>query len=223
MHESTRLPPRLRRSKDAVSLRAMIRFLRRLLLVLVLAALTAAGLLIWLSPEPLYAAQQLAALGRYNEYDEMIREIAKKTGVDAALVKAMVWRESAFQSEKVGTSGERGLMQVGEAAATDWARAQKIETFIPTDLFEPRTNIEAGTWYVKRALEKWKDREDPVPFALAEYNAGASRLDRWIAATGVGAKADARDLINAIDYPGTRRFVEDIVARRDFYRQKDGW
>lgn len=223
MHESTRLPPHLLPSRDAVSLRAMIRFLLRLFLVLILAALTAGGLLVWLSPEPVYAAQQVISFGRYSAYDELIQEAAKKAGVDAALVKAMVWRESAFHPNKVGTSGERGLMQVGEAAATDWARALKIETFIPTDLFEPRTNLEAGTWYLKRALDKWKDREDPIPFALAEYNAGASRLDRWIAATGVGAKADSRDLLNAIDYPTTRRYIEDILARRDFYRQKDGW
>lgn len=200
----------------------MFRFLRTLVLVLALAALAAAGLLIGLSPDPLYAAQELTALGRYSAHDELIKEAAKRSGLDVALVKALVWRESAFHPDKVGTAGERGLMQVGEAAATDWARAQKIETFMPPDLFEPRTNLEAGTWYLKRAIDKWKDRDNPVPFALAEYNAGASRLDRWIAATGAGAKADARDLLNTIDFPGTRRYVEEIMARSEFYRARGG-
>lgn len=197
-------------------------FLRNLLLVLALSALVAAGLLIGLSSDPLYAAQELTSCGQFAAHDALIAETAKKSGLDVALLKAVVWRESAFCADKVGTSGERGLMQVGEAAATDWARAQKIETFMPPDLFEPRTNLEAGTWYLKRAIDKWKDRDDPVPFALAEYNAGASRLDRWIAATGVGAKADARDLINAIDFPSTRRYVEDIMARARFYRERGG-
>lgn len=200
----------------------ILRFLVNLLLVLALAALTASGLLIGFSPEPVYAAQELASFGGYSAHDNLIAETAKKSGADAALVKAIVWRESAFHADKVGTSGERGLMQVGEAAATDWARAQKIETFVPADLFEPRTNLEAGTWYLRRAIEKWKDRDDPVPFALAEYNAGATRLDRWIAATGFGAKADSRDLMAAIDFPGTRRYIEDIMARAKFYRERSG-
>jgi soluble lytic murein transglycosylase len=200
----------------------MFRFLRQLLLVLALAALAAISLLIGLSPDPLYAAQELTACSRYSAHDDLIRETARKSGVDAALIKALIWRESAFHADKVGTSGERGLMQIGEAAAMDWARAMKIETFVPTDLFEPRTNLEAGTWYLKRALDKWKGKDDPLPFALAEYNAGASRLDRWIAATGVGSKADARDLLNAIDFPGTRRYVEEITARALFYRGRGG-
>lgn len=200
----------------------IFRFLVNLLLVLALAALAASGLHIGTSPDPLYSAQELMACGRYSGYDGLIAEAARKSGVDAALVKAVVWRESAFHPDKMGAAGERGLMQVGEAAATDWARAQKIETFVPPDLFEPRTNLEAGTWYLKRALEKWKERGDAVPFALAEYNAGASRVERWITASGFGAKADSRDLLNAMDFPGTRRYVEEIVERAKFYRERGG-
>lgn len=201
----------------------MFRFLRRLVLVIALAALAAAGLLVGLSPDPLYAAQELTSCGRYAEYDDAIRQVAKKYGADPVLVKALVWRESAFQPHKVGLSGERGLMQVGEAAATDWAKAMKIETFVPTDLFDARTNLEAGTWYLQRAMQKWKAKDDPLPFALAEYNAGATRMDRWISATGVGGKADARDLLNSMDFPGTRKYVEDISARAQFYRSRGGF
>jgi soluble lytic murein transglycosylase len=113
-------------------------------------------------------------------------------------------------------------MQVGEAAGQDWAKAGKIETFLPTDLFDARTNIDAGTWYFRRALEHWKEKDDPVPFALAEYNAGASRVDRWIARSGLGAKVDAHDLVMAIDFPGTRRYVEEITARYRFYQARNG-
>jgi soluble lytic murein transglycosylase len=201
----------------------MFRFLRKFILVLVAAALLAAALLIWLSPDPLYAAQELTALGRYSQYDDLIAAAAKKHGVSVSLVKAMVWRESAFHPDKVGTSGERGLMQVGEAAATEWARASKIETFIPTDLFDARTNLDAGSWYLSRALDKWKQKDEPTAFALAEYNAGASRVDRWIAASGVGPKADAHDLLMAMDFPTTRRYVEDIIARQKFYELRGGF
>ena len=200
----------------------MFRFFRNLVLVLAFAAFTAASVLLWSSPDPLYTVQEWVNLGRFSSYDDLIAEQSKRHHVDPLLVKAMVWRESAFDANKVGTSGERGLMQVGDAAGQDWAKAGKIETFLPTDLFDARTNLDAGTWYFHRALERWKGKDDPIPFALAEYNAGASRVDRWIAQSGLGEKVDAHDLLNAIDFPGTRRYVEEIMARQRFYKDRGG-
>jgi soluble lytic murein transglycosylase len=108
---------------------------------------------------------------------------------------------------------------VGEAAAQDWARVQKIETFVPTDLFDAKTNLEVGTWYLRRALERWKGKANPVPFALAEYNAGRGRVDRWIGATDQGSAATAEHLMETIDFPTTKKYIEDITARQRFYQQ----
>ena len=186
----------------------------RLVFMTVFAASVAAGVVLWRSADPIYQAQTWAALGRFSQYDSLISEVAEKTKLDPALVKAMVWRESRFRSNKVGGAGERGLMQVGEAAAHDWAAANRIETFMFTDLFDARTNLLAGTWYLQRALEHWKDRDDPVPFALAEYNAGRKRVDRW-AASGANAAA----MMQAADIATTRQYVEDIMRRARRYRE----
>ena len=198
----------------------MFRLLRRLILVTVFSALTAAALLLWLSPDPMYTAQEWLAQGRYHEFDDTIREVAEKQGIEPEMVKALVWRESAFHADKIGASGERGLMQVGEAAAGDWAKVEKLETFVPTDLFDSKMNLEAGAWYLRRALDHWKAKEKPLPFALAEYNAGRSRVDRWIAATNMGSQANADDLMGAIDYPTTRRYVEEVTRRMQFYKDR---
>ncbi|MES2571409.1 MAG: lytic transglycosylase domain-containing protein [Verrucomicrobiota bacterium] len=198
----------------------MFRFFRRFLLVTVLAAGSAAGIILWLSADPMYAVREWVGGSRYWAYDRLIHEYAKKRNLDPMLVKAIVWRESAFHPDKVGTSGERGLMQVGESAALDWVRVEKVETFVPTDLLEPTTNIEVGTWYFARALERWKSKEDPLPFALAEYNAGRGRVDRWVAATNMGEKATAEDLMSVLDFPTTRRYIEDITARFRFYQER---
>jgi soluble lytic murein transglycosylase len=196
----------------------MIRFFQKVILLAVFAALTWTGLALWTSPDPLYQLQSWLALGRYSAYDALISDAAEKRGLDPLLVKAMVWRESAFDPTKTGTSGERGLMQVGEAAAQDWAKAEKIETFVKTDLFDAKTNLDVGTWYLKKALDRWKAKETPLPFALAEYNAGRSRVDRWIEATGRGEEATADDLLRAMDFPSTRKYIGDITARQSFYK-----
>ncbi len=200
----------------------MARFFKRLLLAVLLAAVVAAGVVLGTSPDPAYRLQSWLAGSRYTRYDGLIGDLARKRGVDPLLIKAIAWRESAFQTDKVGTSGERGLMQVGEAAARDWAKAMKIETFEPTDLFDPKTNVDAGSWYFKKALDRWKQKADPIPFALAEYNAGHGRMERWMNEIGHGDETTAEDLLKAIDFPTTRKYIDDIVARYHFYQAHPG-
>ena len=172
----------------------------------------ALGVVLWRTGDPAYRMQELLALGRYSEHDDLIARAAKKYGVDPLLVKSVVWRESRFTATKIGGAGERGLMQVGEAAARDWANAHKIEVFVFADLFDAKTNLEAGTWYLSRALEHWKDREDPIPYALAEYNAGHSRVEKWAANA-----ENARDMLQASPATGTRQYVDDVIRRYQRY------
>jgi soluble lytic murein transglycosylase len=197
----------------------MVRFLKRLLFAVLLAVLAAAGWVLWKAPDPSYTLYSWLAGSRYTRYDAIIADVANKHGLDPRLVKAIVWRESAFHPDKLGTVGERGLMQVGEAAAKDWALAEKIETFMPTDLFDPKTNLDVGTWYFKKALDRWKQKDDPISFALAEYNAGRANVHRWIAETGRAEDANAHDLLQAMDFPTTRRYVDDIISRYHYYQQ----
>lgn len=199
----------------------MFRFLGKLILVTLLAAFAAAAVLLYRSSDPLYKVAEWMSLGRYHAYDAMIEDAARKNGVDPLLIKAMVWRESEFHPHKTGASGERGLMQIGEPAAADWARANQVETFKPTDLFSPRTNLEIGSWYLKQALNRWASKDDPVPFALAEYNAGRKRVDRWIADSKTGADATAADLRGHIDFPSTSAYVEAIMKRRAYYQAEE--
>ena len=198
----------------------MFRLLRNLILIAILAAGAAAGLLLWLSPDPVYTAKEWLSGSRFWAYDDHIKSIAAKHGIDPMLIKAVVWRESTFHPDKVGTSGERGLMQVTEGAAQDWAKAEKVETFVPTDLFDPRTNIDVGAWYLARAMDRWKARDNPIPFALAEYNAGRSRADRWVAETNLADKAEAKDFVEAIDFPSTKSYISEITRRYQFYKDR---
>lgn len=198
----------------------MIRFVRNVLITFILAALCAGGLRICTSPDPLYTTEELLAYPRYSKYDNLIRQAGEKYGVDPMLIKAVVWRESGFRSRKVGRNGERGLMQVMEPAAADWARQNKRPTFVPTDLFSPRVNLEAGTWYLGNALKHYAGKDDPVTFALAEYNAGKKRVDQWVGQTNQGSSATAGDLRDSISFPSTRGYVDQIIDRYQFYKHQ---
>jgi soluble lytic murein transglycosylase len=179
----------------------------------------AAGIFWLTADDPGYEARALLAMGNYEKYDDLIRQASARYGVPPELIKAVVWRESRFQPAKVGAQGERGLMQIMEPAAADWAKSEKVETFVPTDLFDPKVNIEVGTWYLQRALSHWASKDDAMPFALAEYNAGRTRVHRWIKDSGRGETAAADDLKAAMDFPGTKSYVAGVMARHDYYRK----
>ena len=188
--------------------------------VLVAAAvLGLAGAAAWIRNQPAaeYAVQEFFLRFRYSKYDGLIAQAAARHGVSPSLVKAVVWRESRFQPSKSGAHGERGLMQVTGPAATDWARAENIQVFAPGDLLDPKTNLDAGTWYLARALRHWSGKDDPVPFALAEYNAGRTRVKRWERDSNEIGEPTAEGLRGAVDFPSTRQYISSILERHRAY------
>ena len=197
----------------------MIQFLFKLVLCVLLAITAAFAYLAVKSGDPLYIFYEWMSPARFHRYDRLIRSVAFEHHLDPMLVKAVVWRESRFDSKKHGSHRERGLMQVSERAANEWARENKVAGFKPDQLFEPKTNLEAGSWYLHRAMEHWTHQSDPIPFALAEYNAGASRAQRWSGGNDV-AEIPERQFVQKIDFPATRRYVESIIDRYKFYQRR---
>ncbi len=197
----------------------MIRFVFKLIICALLAGAAGVALIALQSGDIVYTLHEWLSPARFQQYDRLITAAAARNGVDPMLVKAIVWRESRFDPQKFGTAGERGLMQITEAAAIEWARENGAEDFRAEELFDPQTNVEAGTWYFSRALQHWKRQPDPVPFALAEYNAGASRAQRW--AGGEDARPmPSQKFRDNIDFPGTRKYVESVLARYEFYKRR---
>lgn len=197
----------------------MARFLFKLIICALLAGAAGLVYLSMRSGDPLYTVYEWISPGRFRQHDALIRAVATEHQLDPMLVKAVVWRESRFDPQKVGTAGERGLMQVSEKAAGEWAQEAKVDNFRVEELFDPKTNLQAGTWYLRRAIEHWQNQPNPMPFALAEYNAGASRAMRW--AGGDDTKPiPARTFLDNIDFPGTRKYVDSIIARYKFYKRR---
>jgi soluble lytic murein transglycosylase len=199
-------------------MRELLRFAFKLLLCVLLALAAGFAYLALISGDPIYTIYEWMSPARFQHYDRLIRTVAVEHQLDPMLVKAVVWRESRFDPAKHGSRGERGLMQVSEKAANEWARENKISGFGVEQLFDPKTNLEAGTWYLHRAMDHWKHEADPVPFALAEYNAGASRAQRW--SGNSGADISVRTFLTNVDFPGTRKYVESIIDRYKFYQRR---
>jgi soluble lytic murein transglycosylase len=197
----------------------MIRFLFKFVLCILLAVAAGFAYLAVQSGDPVYTFYEWMSPARFHQYDRLIRSVAIEHHLDPMLVKAVVWRESRFDPKKYGGAGERGLMQVSEKAANEWARENKIADFRVEQLFDPKTNLEAGAWYLRRAFEHWETQSDPMAFALAEYNAGASRAQRWSGGNGV-ADIPIKTFLQNIDFPGTRKYIDSIIERYKFYQRR---
>ncbi len=181
-------------------------FKRFVFVVLLIGLLGGAGFYYWQEHQP-----------RENPYDPIISSVAKENGVDPFLIRALIWRESRFDPTTHGAADERGLMQVRPVVGEEWAKAKKIPDFKPDDLYDVTTNIRVGTWRLARSIRLWTQAnvDDPVPFALAEYNAGRSNALKWVDPT---SPLDHNAFMERITFPGTRKYVEVILAKREQYR-----
>ena len=103
---------------------------------------------------------------RTHVYDTLIAEAAANDDVPAALVKAVIAAESAFDSQAVSRKGAQGLMQL----MPDTAASVGVD-----NPFEPAQNVRGGTTYLRAMIDRYGD----LGRALAAYNAGPSAVDRY--------------------------------------------
>lgn len=184
----------------------MVKWCKRFIVAFVLFGVIGAGLL--------WTAKQCLPWYRSRPYRALIEKTAGDYKIDSHLLYALIWRESRFDPDRIGQAGELGLMQITPGAAHDFRKTKKIaRELTPNDLLDPGTNLMIGAWYFARALNRWSDRDDPVPFALAEYNAGLSTVRRWMAVPGGNMSTG---FVAAITYPTTRAYIETIG--KDRYR-----
>lgn len=103
----------------------------------------------------------------FDRYDKIIKQAARKHGLDSSLIKAVIRAESDFDKHAVSTKGAQGLMQL----MPETAKELEVE-----DSFDPVENIHAGVRYLKRQM---KNFQNDVALALAAYNAGENAVRRY--------------------------------------------
>ncbi len=149
-----------------------------------------------------------------SSQDRNILAASRQYGLDPALIKAVVWRESRFDPHARGAKGEVGLMQIMESTGREWAGAQHVLLFSKFMLLNPAKNIDCGSWYLHKLLARYQQADNPVPYALADYNAGRSNVLKWMNGR---ATTNSAAFIRQITFPSTRDYVRAIERRRKKY------
>jgi soluble lytic murein transglycosylase-like protein len=99
--------------------------------------------------------------------DQMVNGAGQRHQIDPDFINSVIRAESGFNNRAVSKKGAQGLMQLMPQTASQLGVANS---------FDPNANVEGGTKYLRELLEKYNY---DVPKALAAYNAGSRRVDRY--------------------------------------------
>jgi soluble lytic murein transglycosylase-like protein len=137
--------------------------------------------------------QPIEAKLAWRRLEPHIQEAAKRHGVPADLVVAIIEVESNFRDRASSPKGARGLMQLMPTTAASLGLR---------DPFEPSRNIDAGVRHLRRLMKQF---DDDLPLVLAAYNAGEGAV---LEHCGIPP------------YPETRAYVARVLSRLDEDSQK---
>src|SRR5215217_3462768 len=149
-------------------------------------------------------------------HEDIIRQQAADKGLDPALIAGVIYTESRFR-DQTSHAGAKGLMQILPSTADDIARKSGGTAFVQGDLADPQVNISYGSFYLRYLLKRYGGSE---VLAIAAYNAGEGRVDRWI--FDARHNGEEFDHLRHIPFPETRHYVEQVLDMRGRYRERYG-
>ena len=114
-------------------------------------------------------------LPAYKSVRPHLRRAAERSGIDYALLKAVIATESGFDAHAVSAKGALGLMQLMPATAERFGVAAAGSRTLVQQLHDPAVNVPAGARYLRHLLDLFDGRLD---LALAAYNAGEGAVRR---------------------------------------------
>lgn len=138
--------------------------------------------------------------------------------IERALVYAIARKETGFDSQARSSAGAYGIMQVMPTTAAELAGDRGFISE-PQRLLQPAVNLKLGQAYINRMLQMSALQGDLLR-AAASYNAGPGPMLGAI--RKLGQDADPLLLIETIDVPQARDYVEKVVAAYWIYQRMLG-
>lgn len=143
------------------------------------------------------------------KYKEQVLTVSKEYNLDPALIFAVIKTESGFNEKAVSVKGAVGLMQITPKTAEYIAKKREIAKY---DLYDPKTNIEFGTYYIRYLLDRFTGQKE----AMAAYNAGEGTVKSWL--KDERYSQDGKTLKD-VPYKETERYIQKIGKSLERYKK----
>lgn len=155
-----------------------------------------------------------ATVGEYNDLDlryplphrDAFERSASEAGIRESWAYGIARSESLFMPDVRSSAGAIGLMQLMPATGRSTAAEIKHPYRGRNTLTDPASNIRLGTRYLANMAARFD--EHPV-LATAAYNAGPSRVLRWLPDS---SSVDARIWVETIPFNETRGYVRRVLT-----------
>lgn len=149
------------------------------------------------------------------DYWPLVQKFAADRGLDPYLLAALIAQESTFDASARSSANAYGLMQIVPATGRRVGRTLGLRRVTVSSLTDAETNLHLGTTHFVSLLKQFGE----VHLALAAYNAGEQRVNRWIKEKP-GLPAD--EFIDDIPFPETQGYVRRILGTAVDYRRLYG-
>ena len=148
---------------------------------------------------------------------ELMNLINKNTEIPLPVTLAITRQESAFDIKAKSRAGARGLMQLMPRTARITAKKNNYKYKRIYLTSKPAYNVKIGSFYFKEMLNKFNGS---YVLALAAYNAGPSRVNRWLKTYGDPRKneIDPVTWMELIPISETRNYVQRVIEGIYMYR-----
>ena len=130
----------------------------------------------------------------YKAVKHLLKDASHTHGIDYELLQALIATESGFDTFAVSPKGAVGLMQLMPPTAERYGVKADKKTPIEKKLTDPKTNIKAGTSYLRDLIKMFPGQ---LELAVAAYNAGEGAVQR------AGNKIP--------NYPETKNYVKTVM------------
>jgi hypothetical protein len=148
-------------------------------------------------------------------YESTLTASADRRDLDPYAVAGLIRQESEF-NPGARSPVAFGLMQLIPSTGRLMGRREGIRVSSSRMLLEPSLNIRLGTRYLQGQLSQWDG--DWVK-TLAAYNAGPSRVKRWVEQYGY---QDPAEFVENIPFSETRDYVQAVLRNGQVYRELYG-
>jgi soluble lytic murein transglycosylase len=164
-----------------------------------------------------YAAKAAVKYLYPLKYKEYVFEYSSLyDNLDPFLVFSVIKAESGFNPNATSHKNARGLMQITDDTSIWIAEKMKIENFKVEDLYDPKTNIKMGCWYLNNLMDEFmyengvyisEEESERRKMVLAAYNAGRGNVALWLKDKKFSSSGRT---LEVIPFEETKKYVEKV-------------